>query len=90
MDPTQFYDTMVVSYKPGETTQPLLHVYDAHYLFSVLSPMFKKQDIEISVRSASTYIVPMEYKEFGDAAYETGNLIGEWSEDTMYVFDGGN
>ena len=90
MDPTQFYDTMVVSYKPGETTQPLLHVYDAHYIFNVLSPMFKKQDIEMSVRSASTYIVPMEYKEFGDAAYEAGNLIGEWSEDTMYVFDGGN
>lgn len=90
MDPTQFYDTMVVSYKPGETTQPLLHVYDAHYIFNVLSPMFKKQDIEMSVRSTSTYIVPMEYKEFGDAAYETGNLIGEWSEDTMYVFDGGN
>lgn len=90
MDPTQFYDTMVVSYKPGETTQPLLHVYDAHYTFSVLSKMFKTQDIEMSVRSASTYIVPMEYKEFGDAAYETDNLIGEWSEDTMYVFDGGN
>ena len=90
MDPTGFYDTMVVEFRAGETEKPLLHVYDAHYNFSVLSNIFKAQDKEMSVRSASTYIVPMEFKEFGDAMVDINNIVAEWSEDTMYVFDGGN
>lgn len=90
IDPTGFYDTMVVEFRAGETEKPLLHVYDAHYNFSVLSNIFKAQDKEMSVRSASTYIVPMEFKEFGDAMVDINNIVAEWSEDTMYVFDGGN
>lgn len=90
IDPTGFYDTMSVEYDADETTKPLLHVYDAHYLFNVESPLFKKQDKELSVRSASTYIVPMEFKEFGDVLDTNIDIIGKWSEDTMYVFDGGN
>lgn len=90
IDPTGFYDTMVVEFRAGETEKPLLHVYDAHYNFSVLSNLFKAQDKEMSVRSASTYIVPMEFKEFGDAMVDINNIVAEWSEDTMYVFDGGN
>ena len=81
---------MVVEFRAGETEKPLLHVYDAHYNFSVLSNIFKAQDKEMSVRSASTYIVPMEFKEFGDAMVDINNIVAEWSEDTMYVFDGGN
>lgn len=90
IDPTGFYDTMVVEFRAGETEKPLLHVYDAHYNFSVLSNIFKAQDKEMSVRSASTYIVPMEFKEFGDAMVDINNIVAEWNEDTMYVFDGGN
>ena len=89
IDPTHFYETMSTEYDAGDTEKPLLHVYDAHYLFNVESPMFKKQDIEISVRSASTYIVPMEYKEFGDVLDTNIDIIGQWSEETMYIFDGG-
>ena len=89
IDPTHFYETMSTEYDAGETEKTLLHVYDAHYLFNVESPMFKKQDKEISVRSASTYIVPMEYKEFGDVLDTNINIIGQWSEETMYIFDGG-
>lgn len=90
IDPTHFYETMSTEYDAGETEKPLLHVYDAHYLFNVESPMFKKQDKEISVRSASTYIVPMEYKEFGDVLDTNIDIIGQWNEETMYIFDGGN
>lgn len=89
IDPTGFYDTMSTEYDAAETTKPLLHVYDAHYLFNVESPLFKKQDKEISVRSASTYIVPMEFKEFGDVLDTNIDIIGKWSEETMYIFDGG-
>lgn len=89
IDPTGFYDTMSTEYDADETTKPLLHVYDAHYLFNVESPLFKKQDKEMSVRSASTYIVPMEFKEFGDVLDTNIDIIGEWREETMYIFDGG-
>lgn len=89
IDPTGFYDTMSTEYDAGETTKSLLHVYDAHYLFNVESPLFKKQDKEMSVRSASTYIVPMEFKEFGDVLDTNIDIIGKWSEETMYIFDGG-
>lgn len=89
IDPTGFYETMSTEYDAGETTKPLLHVYDAHYLFNVESPMFKKQDKEMSVRSASAYIVPMEFKEFGDVLDTNIDIIGKWSEETMYIFDGG-
>lgn len=90
IDPTHFYETMSTEYDAGVTEKPLLHVYDAHYLFNVESPMFKKQDKEISVRSASTYIVPMEFKEYGDVLDTNIDIIGQWNEETMYVFDGGN
>lgn len=90
IDPTHFYETMSTEYDAGETEKPLLHVYDAHYLFNVESPMFKKQDKEISVRSASTYIVPMEFKEYGDVLDTNIDIIGQWNEETMYIFDGGN
>jgi phage minor structural protein, N-terminal domain protein len=89
IDPTGFYDTMSTEYDAGETTKSLLHVYDAHYLFNVESPLFKKQDKEMSVRSASTYIVPMEFKEIGDVLDTNIDIIGKWSEETMYIFDGG-
>lgn len=89
IDPTGFYDTMSTEYDANETTKSLLHVYDAHYLFNVESPLFKKQDKEMSVRSASTYIVPMEFKEFGDVLDTNIDIIGKWSEETMYIFDGG-
>lgn len=90
IDPTHFYETMSTEYDAGEIEKPLLHVYDAHYLFNVESPMFKKQDVEMSVRSASTYIVPMEFKEFGDVLDTNIDIIGQWNEETMYIFDGGN
>ena len=90
IDPTHFYETMSTEYDAGDTEKPLLHVYDAHYLFNVESPMFKKQDKEISVRSASTYIVPMEFKEYGDVLDTNIDIIGQWNEETMYIFDGGN
>lgn len=89
IDPTGFYETMFVEFKAGETEKPLLHVYDAHYNFSVLSNIFKAQDKEMSVRSASTYIVPMEFKEFGDAMVDLNVIVAEWQKETMYIFDGG-
>lgn len=87
IDKRGVYPTGEHSFNVGEREAKILRIYSSEYYVKVVSNWFKEQNIVIPIRSAKTIDVPVEYLGIADSNHD--DIEGNWSDNPIYIFDGG-
>lgn len=87
IDKRGVYPTGEHSFNVGEREAKILRIYSSEYYVKVVSNWFKEQNIVIPIRSAKTIDVPVEFLGIADSNHD--DFEGSWSDNPIYIFDGG-
>ena len=87
IDKKGVYPTGEHSFNVGEREAKILRIYSSEYYVKVVSNWFKEQNIVIPIRSAKTIDVPVEFLGIADSNHD--DFEGSWSDNPIYIFDGG-
>ena len=87
IDKRGVYPTGEHSFNVGEREAKILRIYSSEYYVKVVSNWFKEQNIDIPIRSAKTIDVPVEFLGIADSNHD--DIEGSWSDNPIYIFDGG-